>query len=206
MHWHPRRAWQAQQFRCGEAADEVIETGRVVRGDGLALSDRPPPPRFELAQGLAQGVFEVVIDWTTARAWLGGKRSVNSSSSKARQTGRTERARVGPDFSLACAAETCRIIGCKPADLGNQISFDPDPFSRTLPVPNNRIDSVTSFAHAYGHALVFNGSYATATGALPADYISTYDDLCRLSGPTPPGGLASSRGRNGVSYRCWRSP
>lgn len=69
----------------------------------------------------------------------------------------------------------------EPAYLENQIWFDPDPFARTIPVPDNRIDSVTFFAHEFGHVLAFNGWYDTATGALPGDYVSTYDHYSRLS-------------------------
>ena len=69
-----------------------------------------------------------------------------------------------------------------PNYLRDQLWFDPDPDMRTAPVPDNRIDAFSFFAHEFGHALVFNGWHETATGRLPGDYESTYDRLSRYDG------------------------
>ena len=64
----------------------------------------------------------------------------------------------------------------------DQVWFDPDPRTRTAPVPNNRLDAVSWFAHEFGHALAFNGWKIQATGGLPGNYQSTYDEQTTFDG------------------------
>ena len=59
--------------------------------------------------------------------------------------------------------------------LTDTMWLDPDPFSRTAPIPANRIDGVSVFMHELGHALAFNGWRDWTTGALPSNYESTWD-------------------------------
>lgn len=59
--------------------------------------------------------------------------------------------------------------------LTDMMWLDPDPFSRTAPIPPNRIDGVSVFMHELGHALAFNGWRDWTTGALPGNYQSTWD-------------------------------
>ncbi|WII73402.1 hypothetical protein QJS83_05905 [Bdellovibrio sp. 22V] len=56
--------------------------------------------------------------------------------------------------------------------------IDPQPETRTLPVPVGKVDLVTVFAHELGHGLGFNGFLERSTGAVPAhNGISVFDSL-----------------------------
>jgi hypothetical protein len=68
------------------------------------------------------------------------------------------------------------LIDLDPDYINTQLWFDPDPVGRTTPVPNNRIDDMSFFRHELGHALAWNGWRDWTTGALPADYESTFDE------------------------------
>lgn len=66
--------------------------------------------------------------------------------------------------------------------LTNDLWFDPDPQTRTAPIPANRIDAVSVFIHELGHAFVFNGWMNGTTGELPPAYMSTFDEQVQASG------------------------
>jgi hypothetical protein len=73
-------------------------------------------------------------------------------------------------------------ITIDPRYLRDQLWFDPDPLARVAPVPNNRIDAMSFFAHEFGHALGFTGWKDQRTGRLPGDYQSTFDQRRRFDG------------------------
>ena len=61
--------------------------------------------------------------------------------------------------------------------LQNELWFDPSNGKHSVPVPLNRTDARSVFLHEFGHAFAFNGWRDGSTGALPADYQSTFDAL-----------------------------
>jgi hypothetical protein len=63
-----------------------------------------------------------------------------------------------------------------PDYITNNLWFDPDPLSRIAPVPSNRTDAASVFLHELGHIFAFSGWRDVTTGALPADYGSTFDE------------------------------
>jgi hypothetical protein len=59
--------------------------------------------------------------------------------------------------------------------LRNELWFDPDPTTRTAPVPANRTDAMSTMLHEFGHILAYNGWADLATGAPNPDYWSIFD-------------------------------
>lgn len=55
--------------------------------------------------------------------------------------------------------------------------FDPDPTSRTTPMPEYRVDAVSVFLHELGHIFAFSGWRDGQTGDLPGAYGSPFDEL-----------------------------
>ena len=72
-------------------------------------------------------------------------------------------------------------IGLNPSYLMSELWFDPHPNSRSDSVPSDRTDSVTVFLHELGHAFAFNG-WRDGTGAMPGNYMSTFDRHVSLQG------------------------
>jgi hypothetical protein len=72
-----------------------------------------------------------------------------------------------------------------PDYLANEVWFDPDPYSRTAPIPSpapNETDAVSVLLHEFGHAFGFNGWRDGVTGMLPGDYASTLDEMTTFDG------------------------
>jgi hypothetical protein len=69
-----------------------------------------------------------------------------------------------------------------PDDLTNLLWFDPNPSTRTAPVPANKIDAVSLFTHEFGHAIAFNGWKSDTDGTLPGNYQSTFDEQVSFDG------------------------
>ncbi|MES2091224.1 MAG: PEP-CTERM sorting domain-containing protein [Pseudomonadota bacterium] len=69
-----------------------------------------------------------------------------------------------------------------PTYLANELWFDPNPELRNATVDTNRTDAMSVFIHELGHAIAFNGWGHLETGAIPADYVSTWDDLVVYDG------------------------
>lgn len=61
--------------------------------------------------------------------------------------------------------------------LQQELWFDPSPGLGAAAVPWNQTDAYSVFQHEFGHAFGFNGWRDSSTGALPGDYLSTFDAL-----------------------------
>ena len=68
--------------------------------------------------------------------------------------------------------------------LRNSLWFDPDPSSRTAPVPLDRTDAMSTFLHEVGHAIAYNGWSDPVTGVPPAEFWSTFDRWMLPGAPT----------------------
>jgi hypothetical protein len=64
----------------------------------------------------------------------------------------------------------------------DELWFDPEPAQRWTPVPTERTDAVSLFAHELGHALAFNGWWDQPQGRPPLNYGSTWDLLTFFDG------------------------
>jgi hypothetical protein len=60
-------------------------------------------------------------------------------------------------------------------DYFKTLWFDPDPITRKVPVPGDKLDALSIFLHELGHAMGFNGFMDPSTGAFPGQFMSTYD-------------------------------
>lgn len=61
------------------------------------------------------------------------------------------------------------------AYLRNELWFDPDPATRSAPVPANRTDAMSTMLHELGHILAYNGWSDLTTGTPNPDYWSIFD-------------------------------
>jgi hypothetical protein len=68
------------------------------------------------------------------------------------------------------------------AYLANELWFDPNPQTRTAPIPANHIDAISVLIHELGHAFVFNGWMNATNGQLPPTYMSTFDANASFDG------------------------
>ncbi len=73
-------------------------------------------------------------------------------------------------------------LNFNPENLINELWFDPDPIARIASVPSNKTDAVSAIMHEFGHAIGFNGWKDDTTGALPANYESTFDEKTSFDG------------------------
>jgi hypothetical protein len=61
-------------------------------------------------------------------------------------------------------------------DYLSTLWFDPDPYTRTAPVPGLQVDAMSVLLHEFGHALAFNGWRDPSTGSIGVTgAISTFD-------------------------------
>jgi len=67
--------------------------------------------------------------------------------------------------------------------LRNELWFDPDPAGRTVQVPLDKTDAMSSALHEMGHALAYSG-WANGLGVAPEDFWSTFDRWMQGSAPT----------------------
>ncbi|MGZ3499661.1 MAG: PEP-CTERM sorting domain-containing protein [Vulcanimicrobiaceae bacterium] len=65
--------------------------------------------------------------------------------------------------------------------LANELWFDPNPFTRSAPVPSTKTDAMSVVLHELGHALGFNGFLNLFTGA-NSGFLSTYDQWVSFDG------------------------
>ena len=74
----------------------------------------------------------------------------------------------------------------------NELWFDPNPATRTTPVPSNRTDAVSVFLHELGHAFSFNGWRDNFNGTLPGNFMSPFDELTTFAGDFFFGGVQAT--------------
>lgn len=74
------------------------------------------------------------------------------------------------------------IVGFQPKYLQNQLWFDPNPFSRTAPVPFDKTDAMSVMLHELAHAFAFNGFRDKTTGEPNTGFLSAFDALTRFEG------------------------
>jgi FG-GAP-like repeat len=60
--------------------------------------------------------------------------------------------------------------------------YDPDPVTRTTPIPIYQTDAVSVFIHEFGHALAFNGFKNNTTGVLTGSVQTTFDEKTSFDG------------------------
>ncbi len=73
-------------------------------------------------------------------------------------------------------------IAFNPGYVDAQFWYDPDPSTRSAPVPNNRLDAISVMLHELGHALVYNGFVNDFDGSYPDPFRSTFDRLTEFDG------------------------
>lgn len=76
------------------------------------------------------------------------------------------------------------LIQIDPAYLTGELWFDPTPATND-DIPFDRTDALSVMIHEIGHGLGFNGWRDWSTGALPDDYLSTFDQFVIVSGGVP---------------------
>jgi hypothetical protein len=74
------------------------------------------------------------------------------------------------------------VLTFNPNYLANELWFDPNPTLRSAAVASGRTDAMSVFLHEFGHAIGFNGWGDAITGAPPATFRSTWDDLVSFNG------------------------
>jgi hypothetical protein len=74
------------------------------------------------------------------------------------------------------------VFGIGTAYLQNELWFDPDPYSRSATVPDDRTDALSVLMHEFGHAIAFNGWQNHFDGSFPGDFKSTFDELKEFDG------------------------
>lgn len=82
------------------------------------------------------------------------------------------------------AADVEIVIGTQPGSnyLADTLWFDPNPASRTVDIPDGKVDAVSVMMQALGHAIAYNGWRNWSTGQLPGTYASTFDQNIYQSG------------------------
>jgi Domain of unknown function (DUF4114) len=131
------------------------------------------------------GSLEVTIKFSAAAGSIVSGRSLQpvdlrtTGSLKVQEQGAAAEIRTGFDPN----GTTPDIeFNFNPDNLANELWFDPDPIARTASVPSNKTDAVSAIMHEFGHAIGFNGWKDDLTGALPADYQSTFDEKTSFDG------------------------
>jgi hypothetical protein len=130
------------------------------------------------------GSLEVEVEFTTAIARIDGASFSNGFVHKngARdvyEQGAAFEVRTGTDPNGGSPDIRIRI---NPNYLASEVWLDPNPTKRSDPIPANHIDGMSLFIHELGHAFLFAGWMDGMTGALPATYMSTFDEQVQFDG------------------------
>lgn len=130
------------------------------------------------------GNIEVEVEFTNAIAGVDGASYSNgyvhtTGARSVYEQGAAYEIRTGTDPNGATADVHIRI---NPTYLANTLWLDPHPLDRTDPIPANHLDGVSIFIHELGHAFAFTGWINGTTGALPASYMSTFDERVQFDG------------------------
>ena len=130
------------------------------------------------------GSLEIQVEFTTGISTLDGASFTSgfvhkNGSRDVYEQGAAYEIRTGTDPNGSTPDIRIRI---NPNYLASEMWFDPDPSSRTAPIPANHQDALSLFIHELGHAFVFSGFMNGTTGALPATYESTFDEQVQFDG------------------------
>lgn len=104
--------------------------------------------------------------FTNAFSHADGARNVQMEGLAAKLTGLIPNSNTAPDVD----------IFVNPSYLMNELWFDPEPTQRTVPLPANKTDAMSTFTHEICHALGFAGFLNLTTGERPAGYESAFDE------------------------------
>jgi hypothetical protein len=109
--------------------------------------------------------------------------------------------RVGADPN---GAQPDVIIEINPNYMQHTLWWDPSPTTRSAPVDPTKTDAMSVMLHELGHAIAFNGWRNHTTGALPGNYLSTFDRHVTFDGQnlffTGPEAVAVYGGAVPVTY------
>jgi hypothetical protein len=111
------------------------------------------------ARGFGHSVAGVLLPGEKAN----GKHLVEEGMAHELRTG-TDPNGAEPDVEIAFDPEYVKTMW-----------WDPNPRSRTRPVPSDKLDAVSVIAHELGHAIGFNGRIDPKTGQPTAGELSPYD-------------------------------
>jgi hypothetical protein len=130
------------------------------------------------------GNLDVEVEFTTAIARIDGSSFSNGFVHKngARdvyEQGAAFKLRTGTDPNGSSPDIRVRL---NPNYLATELWLDPNPTQRTDPIPANHIDGLSIFTHELAHAFLFAGWMDGTTGALPATYMSTFDEQVQFDG------------------------
>jgi hypothetical protein len=130
-----------------------------------------------------KGSLEVVIKFSnTGPTLLGGSLATSflrkNGTLDVYEQGAMAELRTGIDPN---GASSDIEINFNPDYLLNELWFDPNPSTRTTPVPTTQIDAMSMLLHEFGHAFGFNGWRDDTTGTLPS-YQSTFDEQTIFDG------------------------
>lgn len=124
------------------------------------------------------GSLEVQVEFTTSIARVDGASFTSGFSHKngsrdVFEQGATAELRTGADPNGSSPDIRFRI---NPNYMRSDMWFDPEPTVRSAAIPANKIDAMSLFIHELGHSFLFTGWMDGTTGALPATYMSTFDE------------------------------
>ncbi len=130
------------------------------------------------------GNIEISVEFTNSIAGIDGASFTNGfvrndGTRNIYEQGAAYEIRTGIDPNGATADVRIRI---NPSYLANTVWLDPNPTTRTDPIPANHLDGVSLFIHELGHAYAFSGWINGTTGQLPPDYMSTFDEHIYFDG------------------------
>jgi FG-GAP-like repeat len=127
------------------------------------------------------GTFSVSVDFTltgNAVATGGSEFISNGSGVIVGQSVVSNKLRTGIDQN---GAGIDVMFNLNPSQL-NDLWFDPDPSSRSIPVPIDKSDAVSTFIHEFGHAIGFLGFRNETNGTLTGSFLSTFDEKTSFDG------------------------
>ena len=133
---------------------------------------------------VGNGNIEVQVEFTSSIAGIDGASFTNGfirndGTRNIYEQGAAYEIRTGIDPNGASPDVRIRI---NPSYLANTLWLDPNPTTRTDPIPANHLDGVSLFIHELGHAYAFTGWINSTTGQLPPDYMSTFDEHVHFDG------------------------
>jgi hypothetical protein len=163
-----------------------VDPGNARSGYYAAITANIQAAGATWARYLAgSGSIEVEVEFTTDIARVDGASFTNAFVHKngerdVYEQGAAYELRTGTDVNGGGTPDV--RIRINPNYLANELWLDPSPTRRTDPIPANHIDGMSLFIHELAHAFVFSGWMDGTTGALPATYMSTFDEQVKFDG------------------------